>query len=146
MQADAFPDLRSTIESYLAQAGAEGAVDVRAELERARAFVELLQQRQAGARGPTGPADDRLLTLPEVATLLQVPEEHAREMGRRGELPILNVGRYVRVRLSTLRQWIDGNERKGLDQRLSTVLNRRRDRKRRRALATEARPDADGVR
>jgi excisionase family DNA binding protein len=78
--------------------------------ERAR-----LRVRGATAEGKTPqeqPAAYRLLTLPEVAVILGVPEEHAREMGRRGQLPTLKVGeRYVRVRLSALQKWVARQER-----------------------------------
>ncbi len=128
MHADPFPDLRSTIEAYLTRTGAEGAVNVRAELERARAFVEFLEQRAPLAGAAAATTEERLLTLPEVAALLQVPEEHAREMGRRGKLPVMNVGRYVRVRFSTLREWIDSHERAVSSARLDRVLNSGHDR------------------
>jgi len=55
--------------------------------------------------------EERLVDMPEVAKVLGIPEEHARELGRRGEIPTVRVGeRYVRVRLSSLRQWIETNE------------------------------------
>ena len=55
--------------------------------------------------------EERLVDMPEVAKVLGIPEEHARELGRRGEIPTVRVGeRYVRVRLSSLRRWIETNE------------------------------------
>lgn len=58
-----------------------------------------------------GPADDRLLTMPEVAERLGITEHQAREMGRRGELPTVPVGdRFVRVRPSALEDWIRRRE------------------------------------
>jgi excisionase family DNA binding protein len=54
--------------------------------------------------------EDRLLTMDEVAARLQVPVAHAREMGRRHELPTVHVGRYVRVRESSLRAWLKQRE------------------------------------
>ena len=70
----------------------------------------LARLRQPESNGP--PADEeRLADMPEVAKVLGIPEEHARELGRRGEIPTVRVGeRYVRVRLSSLRQWIETNE------------------------------------
>jgi excisionase family DNA binding protein len=50
--------------------------------------------------------EDRLLTIPEVANRLGVPEEHARELGRRVELPTVRIGRYIRVRPEDLRAFI----------------------------------------
>jgi excisionase family DNA binding protein len=56
--------------------------------------------------------DDRLLTMPEVARQLRITEHQAREMGRRGELPVVTVGeRFVRVRAAALEDWIRRRER-----------------------------------
>ncbi len=56
-------------------------------------------------------ADDaaRLLTLPEVATILAIPESKAYQLARRGELPTVAIpgGKYVRVRRADLDVWID---------------------------------------
>jgi excisionase family DNA binding protein len=57
--------------------------------------------------GAAGPADDHLLTMPEVAERLGVTEHQAREMGRRQQLPVITVGdRFVRVRAGALEEWI----------------------------------------
>jgi excisionase family DNA binding protein len=57
------------------------------------------------------PGDDRLLTMPEVAERLGITEHQAREMGRRGELPIITVGdRFVRVRVAALGEWLRRRE------------------------------------
>jgi len=53
---------------------------------------------------------DALLTMEAVAERLHVPIAHAREMGRRHELPTVRVGRYVRVRESSLRAWLQQRE------------------------------------
>jgi excisionase family DNA binding protein len=55
-------------------------------------------------------ASDPLLTMPQVAQVLNVPEYTARELGRRGELPIVRIGRSVRVRSSTLQAFIAARE------------------------------------
>ena len=56
-------------------------------------------------------ADDQLLTMANVAKKLAVPEAYARELGRRGELPVVRVGpKYVRVRQSVLDAWIAQRE------------------------------------
>lgn len=57
------------------------------------------------------PGEDRLLTMPQVAERLAVTEHQAREMGRRGELPVITVGnRFVRVRTKALDDWIRRQE------------------------------------
>ena len=56
------------------------------------------------------PEEDRLLDMEAVAKVLGVPEGQARDMGRRGELPVIHLGRYVRVRASTLSAWLEARE------------------------------------
>jgi excisionase family DNA binding protein len=43
-------------------------------------------------------ASSRLLDMAAVSQILGVAEEHARELGRRGELPTIRLGRHVRIR------------------------------------------------
>ena len=90
------------LEALVAQAPQE-------ELPR---LIGQLAQAQAAATArlvaPAPPkADgDRLLDMEAVAAALGVPVSHARELGRRGELPIVHVGRYVRVRAGALSEWM----------------------------------------
>ncbi len=68
------------------------------------------------------PADDteRLLTMQEVAQRLGVSLEHARELGRRGELATVRVGeRYVRVRRAALDVFVARREAAGGSLRIS---------------------------
>jgi excisionase family DNA binding protein len=57
------------------------------------------------------PQEDRLLTVPEAARLLSVTKERVYEMARRQELPTVRVGKFVRVRPSALRAFVNRNER-----------------------------------
>lgn len=52
----------------------------------------------------------------EVAEILALPEYGARELGRRGELPTVVIGRRVRVRPSALERFIEEREH-GMHQR-----------------------------
>jgi len=55
-----------------------------------------------------------ILTMEQVAERLGVPVAHARELGRRGELPTVRVGsKYVRVRESSLTAWLRQREEVG---------------------------------
>jgi len=81
---------------------------------QARLALRLAAPPTSSGNGQAG-GEDRLLTLPEVAEILGIPEEHAREMGRRGELVVIRVGRYVRVRRAALSRWIELREKKALD-------------------------------
>lgn len=76
--------------------------------------VELTSRAAAALAQPTVPAEDPMLTMAEVADRLGIKEAHAREMGRRGELPVIIVGeRRVRVRRSSLEKWIAAREAGG---------------------------------
>ena len=71
-------------------------------LEAARVKLHLRLVAPVASR----PDEARLVDMEEVARVLSVPLAHAREMGRRGELPIVHVGRYVRVRAGVLAEWM----------------------------------------
>lgn len=76
-------------------------------------MVSLAGSLDSGSR--LGPAPcERLLTMPEAATLLALPEYTAREMGRTGELATVHFGRDVRVRLATIETLIRERESRGL--------------------------------
>ncbi len=83
-----------------------------AQLALAGVQAVLLARLQTSAATPA--ADDRLLEMKAVAERLGVPLAHAREMGRRHELPIVKVGKYIRVRESSLRAWL-GQREENLD-------------------------------
>jgi len=80
-----------------------------AQLQLAGLQATLLARLLAGPVG-RGTAEDRLLNMEAVAGILNVPVAHAREMGRRHELPIVRVGRYVKVRESSLHAWLRQRE------------------------------------
>ncbi len=50
--------------------------------------------------------DLRLLTVPEVAPILRVSAARAYELARDGVLPVVRIGRQVRVDPTVLRDWI----------------------------------------
>jgi len=80
-----------------------------AQLKLAGLQAVLLARLHATSGGRAG-ADDRLLDMDAVAEVLGVPVAHAREMGRRHEIPIVRVGRYMKVRASTLQTWLQQRE------------------------------------
>jgi excisionase family DNA binding protein len=56
----------------------------------------------------------RLLTIPEVSDLLRVPPARAYELARQGVLPVVRLGRQVRVSEPALQRWIeDGGQVSG---------------------------------
>lgn len=54
---------------------------------------------------------DRLLTAEEVAAMLRVTKAWVYAETRRGDLPHVRLGRYVRYREPALRRWIEASER-----------------------------------
>lgn len=127
-----------------------------AEAEPEQVFALLgrigeLQERARHRLWATGPQalaqkapEDRLIDMHEVARLLSIPVEHAREMGRRGELPTVQIGKYVRVRLPTLEGWTKVRERMAVDHNISTVLRSLREGRRGPKNPPRPRPDASG--
>ncbi len=72
-----------------------------------------------------GLADERLLTLPEVAAVLAVPEGEAYALARRGVLPTVRVGsKYVRMRRADLEAWLQTRRDGHLETRLSQGYSR----------------------
>lgn len=65
---------------------------------------------QVGApRGGTGPGEPRrLLTMPEVAMILGVSAGRAYELGRRDVIPLVKLGRQVRVDRVALERFLLG--------------------------------------
>ena len=74
------------------------------DLEAARAAA---WARLASPAARSHLTEDRLLSMPDVAARLGITEHQARELGRRGRLPIVRVGqRHVRVAARALEEWI----------------------------------------
>jgi hypothetical protein len=82
------------------------------QLQLAGLAAALLARLHAGAAS-AGAATDQLLDMETVAQVLDVPVAHAREMGRRHDLPTVKVGKYVKVRESSLRNWLRQREELG---------------------------------
>jgi excisionase family DNA binding protein len=55
------------------------------------------------------PPCDALLTVPDVATLLKLKPAYVYELVRRGSLPAIHSGKYVRVSRSALMAWLKQN-------------------------------------
>jgi excisionase family DNA binding protein len=55
-------------------------------------------------------SDDRLLTAPEVAEMLSVPEGWVREHTRNGRLPAIQLGRYRRYDRADVLAWVEAQK------------------------------------
>src|SRR5262245_28811152 len=111
---------------------------------RAAAWARLNTADRASAR--PSEAADSLLDMPAVAGILGIPEDRAYDLGRQGRLPVVHVGRYVRVRRSVLARFISENEQKVLDVGFHAVFTSARDRKGRGPRQAPAPHDPGGIR
>ena len=77
-------------------------------LERVRvsAWAQVLESSSSSPQALSRQDGGRLLTLPQVAERLTIPEGYAYEMARRGMLPVVRLGKYVRVPLAEFETWV----------------------------------------
>jgi excisionase family DNA binding protein len=86
---------------------------------------------------------DRLLTVPEAAARLSIPESYLYELVRLGRVEARRIGpKYVRLHPSTVAEI----QRDGLDSALSQPYSQRREGRRARSAAEETRAHATGLR
>lgn len=88
-------------------------------LERVRAalWARMVRAPAPVTREPGTDTRDELVTVPEVAKELRFTRAYMYEAVRRGDLSAVRKGKYVRIRRSDLRAWLDGRPAKGLDPR-----------------------------
>ena len=78
---------------------------------QSRLVARWLAEHDGRPSNNNSPSGEQLLSMNKVADQLGVPVAYARELGRRGELPVVRVGpKYVRVRQSALDVWITQRE------------------------------------
>lgn len=78
------------------------------ELERLRmlALSRVVKQSQPTSEHFTSEEPSRLLTIPEVANVLQIPCGRCYELSRQGVLPTIKIGKYIRVSQAALHAWL----------------------------------------
>ena len=70
----------------------------------------VLQRLTAGVPVAGTGGGNRLLSLPEVAEALSIPEDRAYDLARQRKLPVVTIGKYKRVRPEALAAYIEANE------------------------------------
>ncbi len=75
---------------------------VHAAQGRLAAVEGALVDRLMALLAQPAPAEDELLAMPAVAKRLGIPLSRVRELGRRGQLATVSIGKYVRVRASAV--------------------------------------------
>ncbi len=81
------------------------------------------------AHAPAEPDTGQLLTPEEAAELLSIPRSRVYAMARRGEIPNVKVGKYVRLPVAGLRAWIAGKLKKPIDSKIYKMYNKGHERK-----------------
>jgi excisionase family DNA binding protein len=78
------------------------------ELERLRmlVFSQVVKQSQSTSEHFSPEEPSRLLTIPEVANVLQIPCGRCYELSRQGVLPTIKIGKYIRVSQAALHAWL----------------------------------------
>jgi len=80
--------------------------------------ARLLDAKNSDPRQPQSDWEDRLITVDEAATQLSFTSQYLYELIRKGLLPAIRQGKYLRIRLSDLSAWIDKHCERGLDKGL----------------------------
>lgn len=100
----------------------------------------VLVQRTSGPEAPN--EDDHLLTVPQVADILRVPKGYAYELVRRGSIPAIRFGKYVRVPRPAFREWVVQHQENELDGAMYTMYGRATPKKRHDRRGTPTNPKA----
>ena len=85
------------------------------ETAKARLLSRLLEPTAARMEPD---AEDRLISVERAAELTEFTKQYLYDLIRRGKLPAMRTGKYLRVRLSDLKAWIDKHTEKPLDRQV----------------------------
>ncbi len=100
-------DYRSLVEQLEAEVSGwppERCTELLGALERVR--VSAWSQVVKGPQSLPSQNNGQLLTLPQVAERLAVPATYAYELARQNRIPIVRLGKYVRVPAEELERWL----------------------------------------
>jgi excisionase family DNA binding protein len=94
-------DLVEALEAWVMEATPAECAAAIGELERIK-IVALSRMLKVGASSDGEHKADTLLTMQQVAERLNLPKSCVYELARRGKLPSVRIGKYVRVRADQL--------------------------------------------
>lgn len=105
MEVSDYGTLLEQLETEMLEWSLDDCTNLVAILERvrARAWVRIVAET---AKSQLGQDSGQLLTLPQVAGRLAVPETYAYELARQNRLPVIRLGKYVRVPVDALERWL----------------------------------------
>ncbi len=93
----------------------KGLIDLDVPVSEIPALLVKLAAAQAGlqarllmqgVRGRRDEEHEALLEAKDVAAWLGVKEDYVRDLGRKGEIPTVKIGKYVRFERDSIREWI----------------------------------------
>ncbi|MGZ9190037.1 MAG: helix-turn-helix domain-containing protein [Nitrospira sp.] len=89
------------------------------ELERLKALAWVRLTTHNYGISEASQSGNQLLTIPQVSERLALPVSRVYELARQGKLPVVRVGKYVRVHAVTLARWIADRRELAVDKSLS---------------------------
>jgi len=89
------------------------------ELERLKALAWVRLTLHSQGTGELCQPDNQLLTIPQVSERLTLPVGRVYELARQGKLPVVRVGKYVRVHAVQLERWIGDRRDLAVDKTIS---------------------------
>ncbi|MBU6435082.1 MAG: helix-turn-helix domain-containing protein [Nitrospirae bacterium] len=90
-----------------------------AELERLKALAWVRLTTPSHGTGELSQPGNQLLTIPQVSERLALPVGRVYELARQGKLPVVRVGKYVRVHSVQLAGWIRDRRDLAVDKNVS---------------------------
>jgi excisionase family DNA binding protein len=100
-----YRSLLEQLETEISGWSPETCTELLATLEHVRVLA-WSQIMKGCARSLSRQDSGQLLTLPQVAERLAVPETYAYELARQHKLPIVRLGKYIRVPVEEFEKWV----------------------------------------
>ncbi len=140
----------NTALSFLEKAVSEAALDqlpeILGELERLKMLAWQRVMEPHVGRGMRDDKRDSLLTIPQTASRLNIPESRAYELARRQDgLPVIRIGKYLRVDPVALEGWLVEQVKMRLDTKVSSTYSQSHERGRAESNPKAARIDARAI-
>ena len=88
----------------------------------ARLLVRINTSVPGTQQDPKQEIQEHLLTVQQAADLLGVRAAHVYALARRRELPVIHVGRFVRIRQGDLHVWLQRHRQEGVDENIQPGL------------------------
>jgi excisionase family DNA binding protein len=120
-----YMDLIGELERELSNIAPAQCSGLLGELERLKALAWLQLTTHSHGTGESAHPGNQLLTIPQVSERLALPVSRVYELARQGKLPVLRVGKYVRVQAVDLARWIGDHRNLALEMKVSFKDNGR---------------------